>query len=199
MTEPTEGIEVRPGNEGPATAVPASGGRARRLMRKPRAVVAVLCVALVATVLTVVGMTASASSPQATPSANPHATPPVATVSLVSKAYTPQAASGTTDDYHCTLVNPHVTRNSYVISSQFHPGSVEDHHAVLALVPPSLAAQAERDNAGDKGWSCFGAPSLPGASLAQFLSTPFLSVWAPGHGADVLPKGTGIVFLPGAW
>ena len=26
-------------------------------------------------------------------------------------AYKPIAAPGTTDDYHCTLVNPHVTRN----------------------------------------------------------------------------------------
>jgi len=61
-------------------------------------------------------------------------------------------------------------------------------------VPPSLAATAIRLNAktGDKGWTCFGAPSLPGASLGQFLDTPFLSVWAPGHGADALPKGTGI-------
>ena len=44
----------------------------------------------------------------------------------------------------------------------------------------------------------FGAPSLPNASLAAFLSTPFLSVWAPGHGADVLPKGTGIALAKGS-
>ena len=41
------------------------------------------------------------------------------------------------------LGDPHITQNSYVISSQFEPGSPEVHHAVLALVsvhdrsPPS--------------------------------------------------------------
>jgi hypothetical protein len=118
----------------------------------------------------------------------------VSTVALVSPQYTPHAAVGETDDYHCTLLNPHVTPGSYVISSQFLTGSAEVHHAVLSLVPPSLADTAQHDNAetGGAGWTCFGAPSLPGASFAQFLSTPFLSVWAPGHGADVLPNGTGI-------
>src|ERR1700676_2540062 len=147
-------------------------------MRRRRAILALLSLVLVAAALTAVEFSTSAP---ARPAAQA-----VTTVSLVSKPYTPQAASGTTDDYHCTLVDPNVTRNSYVVSSQFHPGSAEDHHAVLALVPPSLAVDAQRANAstGDKGWTCFGAPSLPGASLAQFLSSPFLSVWAPGHGAD---------------
>ncbi len=30
------------------------------------------------------------------------------------------------------------------------------------------------------------------------MSTPFLSVWAPGHGEDVLPKGTGISLPKGS-
>jgi hypothetical protein len=119
---------------------------------------------------------------------------------VASPRYTPKAAVGATDDYHCTLVNPGITRNSYVISSQFRPGSPEVHHAVLALVPPAQRAQAIAANAatGGKGWTCFGAPSLPNASLAAFLSTPFLSVWAPGHGADVLPKGSGITLAKGS-
>ena len=170
----------------------ARRGRFPSPMGKPRLVVVLLCLVLVAAALTGLELTTSAAARQATQ--------PVTTISLVSKTYTPQAAVGTTDDYHCTLLDPHVTRNSYVISSQFHPGSVEDHHAVLALVPPSLAGAARRANAdsSDKGWTCFGAPSLPGASLAQFLSTPFLSVWAPGHGADLLPKGTGIALPAGS-
>ena len=61
--------------------------------------------------------------------------------------------------------------------------------------PQAIAANAAT---GGKGWTCFGAPSLPNASLAAFLSTPFLSVWAPGHGADVLPKGTGIALAKGS-
>jgi Copper type II ascorbate-dependent monooxygenase, C-terminal domain len=110
-------------------------------------------------------------------------------------AYTPKAPAGATDDYHCTLLNPHVTSNSYIVSSQFFPGSPEDHHAILFLVPPSLATTAEADNTAGNGWSCFGESPIPGTGLDQISNTPWLSAWAPGHGEDDLPKGTGI-YLP---
>jgi hypothetical protein len=115
-------------------------------------------------------------------------------ITLVSPTYTPRGVFGGTDDYHCTLLNPHVTQDSYIISSQFLPGSAEDHHAILSLVPPSLAATALRENAatGGKGWTCFGAPELPNSTAQQFLGTQWLSVWAPGHGVDIVPRGTGI-------
>ena len=164
-------------------------------MRMPRAVVAGFGVALVTGSLGLVALTATSGSAQANPSQS-H----VSTVSVASPRYTPHAAVGQTDDYHCSLVNPHITQNSYVISSVFKPGGREVHHAVLALVPPDLTSQALAANAasGKKGWTCFGAPSLPNASLAAFISTPFLSVWAPGHGKDVLPKGTGIPLPKGS-
>ncbi len=112
--------------------------------------------------------------------------------------YKPKAAPGTTDDYHCTLFNPHVTKKSYIISSQFFPGSPEVHHAALYLVAPSLAAVAERDNEVGKGWTCFGEGALPGTSLGDLSQTPLLSFWAPGHGADKLPQGTGVVLPAGS-
>ena len=45
--------------------------------------------------------------------------------------YKPHEAPGSTDDYHCTLMNPHIKKNSYIISSEFLPGSDEVHHAAL--------------------------------------------------------------------
>jgi hypothetical protein len=151
--------------------------------------VAPVLVGLVVVVATLFGVTRWATA--ATTSAHP-----IATISLkMSKAYTPKAPAGATDDYHCTLMNPHVTRNSFIISSQFFPGSAEDPHAILFLVPPALAATAQRDNTNGKGWTCFGEAPLPNTSLAQISNTPWLSAWAPGHGADYLPKGTG-VYLP---
>jgi hypothetical protein len=116
----------------------------------------------------------------------------VTTVTLRSPTYRPKAPPGTTDDYHCTLLNPHLKKNSYVISSQFFPGSPEDHHAGLFLLPPSLVSEAEKANVGGKGWTCFGEAGLPNEPINEIGSTPFLSVWAPGHGVDDLPKGTGI-------
>jgi hypothetical protein len=110
-------------------------------------------------------------------------------------AYTPRSINGGTDDYHCTLVDPHVTANSFIVSSQFFPGSgksvAEVHHAILFMVPPSLAKAAVAANNGGKGWTCFGEPPVVGTGLKQFLSMPWLSAWAPGKGKDVLPATTG--------
>ncbi len=125
-----------------------------------------------------------------------NASPVVTTITLhQAQAYKPKAPPGATDDYHCTLMNPHVTANSYIISSQFFPGSAEDHHAILFLVPPALASAAEAANVNSQGWSCFGETPIPNTGLGQISNTPWLSAWAPGHGADNLPKGTG-VYLP---
>jgi len=110
-------------------------------------------------------------------------------------AYAPHARPGATDDYHCTLMDPRVTRDAFVTSSQFLPGSAEVHHAALFLVPPSLTAAARRADVGGRGWTCFGEASLPGVPFATILKDPMLSEWAPGHGADHFPSGTG-VFLP---
>jgi hypothetical protein len=125
--------------------------------------------------------------------------PPITTITLqANHSYTPDAPAGATDDYHCTLVDPHVTTNSFIVSSQFYPNSIEVHHAILFLVPPDEVAAAKAANVGDKGWTCFGETALPGAGLAQLNETPWLTAWAPGHGEDVLPTGTGVKFPAGS-
>lgn len=133
------------------------------------------------------------------PASTATSTQHVATIVLKpAKAYQPRAQAGTTDDYHCALMDPHITRNSFITSSQFYPGSNEDHHAALFLVPPSIADLARKHHSIGTTWTCFGEAALPGTTLAQFLQSPFLSVWAPGHGADTLPRGTGIPLLAGS-
>jgi len=146
--------------------------------------------------------------------------PPQATISLEGHPYTPKAPSGGTDDYHCTLVNPHVTKNSYIVSAQFTPNSVEVHHAILFLIPPSLAATAKADDKGGKGWTCFGESALPNSLPTQtsgpgkatdtaavtkgkgfqnqISNTPWLTAWAPGHGTTYMPKGTGAALPAGS-
>jgi hypothetical protein len=124
--------------------------------------------------------------------------PPVTTLTMQGSTYTPKAPPGATDDYHCTLVNPHVTHNSFIVSSQFYPNSIEVHHAILFLVPPDEVAAAKAANPGGKGWTCFGETALPGTGLAQIAETPWLTAWAPGHGEDVLPQGTGVKFPAGS-
>jgi hypothetical protein len=102
--------------------------------------------------------------------------------------YTPYAPNGGWDDYHCSVVDPHLTEDSYVVGSHFIAGSVEVHHAILFEVPPAYAAQARAADNGGKGWSCFG----------DFGLGEWLAVWAPGHGLDMAPKGTGFYFPKGS-
>lgn len=113
-------------------------------------------------------------------------------------AYTPHAAKGTFDDYHCTLINPHVTTNSYIVASQFYPESKEVHHSILFLVPPRLAASAEEADKGGHGWSCFGEAPIPSTSNDQISNTPWLTAWGPGAPENIEPVGTGMPLPAGS-
>jgi hypothetical protein len=134
------------------------------------------------------GLAVVCAAPQPASAAQVHVT----TMKLTSPLYKPKGGPGLTDDYHCTLLNPHILHDSYIISNRFIAGSAEDHHAALFLVPPSMVPDAEQANVSNKGWSCFGEASLPNEPLADFAKTPFVTVWAPGHGTDALPHGVGI-------
>ena len=123
----------------------------------------------------------------------------VTTINLQSSvAYTPRATQGGTDDYHCTLVNPHLTTSSYIVGSDFFPESNEVHHSILFLVPPNLAATALAYNKHHGGWSCFGESALPGTSPDQLSNTPWLAAWAPGAGRQLEPVGTGMPIAAGS-
>ncbi len=144
---------------------------------------------LVAGLLAVVGLATGVFATTAA-EASPHVT----TVTMQAKqGYTPRAPTEATDDYHCTLVNPHLTSNSFIVSAQFHPNSSEVHHAILFLIPPDLAKAAKAADNGGKGWTCFGVTALPDTVASNHISnTPWLTAWAPGHGKDVEPAGTGV-------
>ena len=114
-------------------------------------------------------------------------------------AYTPVVPpGGGTDDYHCTLLDPRLRSDRMIVASHFFPESPEVHHAILFLVPPDVAAQARAADADGKGWTCFGESVLPAQGLAGLNRTPWLSAWAPGHGLDRSPQGTGITFPAGS-
>ena len=121
------------------------------------------------------------------------------TITLESpRAYKPKAAPGTFDDYHCTLINPHIQTNSYIVASQFFPGSKEIHHSILFLVPPNLAAAAERSDKDGNGWSCFGEAPIPSTSADQISNTPWLTAWGPGAPENIEPAGTGVPLPAGS-
>ena len=108
----------------------------------------------------------------------------------------PSAAAGSTDVYHCTLIDPHITSDRYVVSSQLLPDKTyEVHHAIYFLVLPDKIAEAKTLDAGGNGWTCFGDPI---SSASTFGASTWLGVWVPGHGANNAPRGTGFVFPKGS-
>jgi len=163
------------------------GALSHRARRGTRAGVAALAAGLLVTLVAVPATSSGAATADGAK---------VTSISMSSPTpYTPHAPTGGTDDYHCTLVDPHVTHNSFIVSSQFTPGTgaavKEVHHEITFLVPPSVTSQVQALNKGGKGWTCFGESPLPALSLASLTETPWLSAWAPGHGEDVLPATTG--------
>jgi len=152
-------------------------------------------ITILAASLALVAATCVAAAPVG---AATQSTPHVRSIWLRSAPYTPKAPPGATDDYHCTLLDPHVTTASYIVSSQFFPGSAEDHHAALFLLPKSLVAQARHDAVFTHGWTCFGEGTLPNTPLQDFAQTALLSNWSPGSGAINFPKGTGYVIPAGS-
>jgi hypothetical protein len=167
-------------------------------MRTP--LLKVLSGAAVLALVSTIAITTSAS-------ATTHTTYPVTTIKLTMAApYKPDPPAGSTDDYHCSLINPNVTQNSFITSTDFIPGdldSTEVHHAILFLIPPSWAAAAEAANNGGKGWTCFGETilnkqqlQLPGSSASG--QPTWLTAWAPGHNLNVFPTGTGMLLPAGS-
>ena len=124
--------------------------------------------------------------------------PTVTSIRASGRAYTPQSVNGATDDYHCTLVDPHVTRDRYIVSSRFFPNSPEVHHAILALVPAELASAARSADHHGRGWTCFGQPNLPVTSTNGFTNDEWLTVWVPGQRLDAEPAGTGMLLPAGS-
>ena len=115
----------------------------------------------------------------------------------MAKAYLPAAPSSGTDDYRCFLLDPKVTEDSIIRSIQFIPQQKSFvHHAIIFRVSDANLAEALTLNKSGSGWSCFGGSGL-GGMLSSFVTSPWISSWAPGRGIDNSPSGYGIPFKKG--
>jgi hypothetical protein len=108
--------------------------------------------------------------------------------------YTPSAPSGVgTDDYRCFLLDPKLTRDSYLTGTNVLPGNPDVvHHVILFRVAPEQVAEAERKDASEpgEGWTCFGGTGLAG-DFADVDDANWLGAWAPGGKEAVAQKGYG--------
>ena len=132
---------------------------------------------------------------------------PGRTVTLMPpKAYTPHAAGGGIDDYHCFVLDPKLTQDAFVTAALIRPqrtGIV--HHVILYEAAGAQAAAATQLNAanGGKGWTCFGGPNLPidisaPGAVDRLGQPPWIAAWVPGHTTNALPNGTGVLLHKGA-
>ena len=129
---------------------------------------------------------------------------PGTTITLTPKrAYTPHVISGSSDDYHCMLLDPKLSQNMYVTSAVVKPQRADIvHHVILFEATGENATEARRLDAasGGKGWTCFGGPQLTetrasaGNAASDRLGSPqWISAWVPGHATNDLPSGTGVL------
>jgi hypothetical protein len=116
--------------------------------------------------------------------------------------YTPHAAVGGIDDYHCFLLLPRLASDVFVTSARVIPGQPSIvHHVILfeeSGAQAALARQRDRASHG-RGWTCFGGPNLGeltgGVQAAQDTLTHsrWLGVWVPGKATNDFPAGTGML------
>jgi hypothetical protein len=164
------------------------------------------------------GSTAQAPAPaaSATPShVGHHATytvPPAAPlrpgerfqVLKMDRPYTPKPpTTGSTDDYRCFLVDPHVTTTTFLTGSQFLPQNADIvHHAIFFRVPAAQVAEARSLDAASPGdgWTCFGGTGIggPRAQTQQLRNAPWVAAWAPGGKESMASPGTGTLMEAGS-
>jgi hypothetical protein len=113
------------------------------------------------------------------------------------KAHLPTAPNGGTDDYRCFLLDPKIKEDSILRSIEFIPQKKDYvHHAIMFRVSEANIPEAiEKDKSGI-GWPCFGGSGL-GGMFSSFVTSPWISAWAPGRGKDLSPEGYGIPFKKG--
>lgn len=113
------------------------------------------------------------------------------------KAHLPAAPKNGTDDYRCFLLDPKVTEDSIIRSIQFIPQRKDYvHHAIIFRVTDANLQEAISLDKSGTGWPCFGGSGL-GGMLSSFVTSPWISSWAPGRGIDISPAGYGIPFKKG--
>src|SRR5438874_980419 len=77
--------------------------------------------------------------------------------------YLPKTAINGLNNYHCFLLEPHLTQNAYVTNTIIKPQQTTIvHHVILFEAAGENATEARRLNEAsrDKGWTCFGGPGL---------------------------------------
>jgi hypothetical protein len=111
----------------------------------------------------------------------------------VPQPYTPSAPNGGTDEYRCLVIDPHLTKPTFLTGAQLEPGNPSIvHHAITYAIPSQGAAEAHAKDAATpgQGWTCFG-----GTGLSQ---DAWVDTWTPNHKETLLKQDVGFPLKPGS-
>lgn len=114
----------------------------------------------------------------------------------IESAYTPSDA---TDDYHCFVMDPHLTAERDLIGARIRPGDASIvHHVILYEIKESALADLQRldDAEPGPGYTCFGGPRVRDNNNLAAPNQQFMVGWAPGSPPVRFPAGTGIRLSP---
>lgn len=104
------------------------------------------------------------------------------------------------DDYHCFVMDPHLTETRDLVGAWIHPGEARTvHHVILYEVLtaglPDLARVDEREPG--PGYTCYGGAGIPQGSLTN-PKVKMIAGWAPGGPPFRAPRDTAVRLSPGS-
>lgn len=125
----------------------------------------------------------------------------------------PYTGSLTNDnDYRCFVLDPKITKNTYLTGYTFEGDQIEQlHHAqVFVISDEQMASSKDKDGKdGQPGWGCYGGPELMGRRPDRVPGEPrkqdagfagqanLLAAWVPGQSPVILPENSGLLLHPG--
>ena len=118
----------------------------------------------------------------------------------MARPYTPAPPEHGTDDYRCFLVDPGISKTTFLTGFQFLPQNADVvHHAIFFQVTKQEVPQAEALDAKEPGdgWTCFAGTGI-GNQNRNIAGAPWIAAWAPGGGETLANKGTGNKLEPGS-
>jgi Copper type II ascorbate-dependent monooxygenase, C-terminal domain len=112
------------------------------------------------------------------------------------------------NDYRCFVLDPHITKPTFLTGYQVTPGHrAEIHHVQIFHVDATQVAQARTLSGADgkPGWTCYGTVQLhstqhdPRRLQGRSFSAQegLVAGWVPGQDPVQYPPGSGILLLPG--
>ncbi len=103
------------------------------------------------------------------------------------------------DEYRCFVIPWPEAETTYVTGFEFEADNESiTHHAIAYIVSPDEVEAYEQRDDDDPGpgYTCFGGPG--GSMPLDFITSRWLSAWAPGARVGDLPEGTGLRIDPGS-